>query len=115
MIFDRLTKQRLYEPLKTLQITEFIDVIYQRVFAMYDFSLTIVNDRGSQMTFILWKQLCKRYGINIKFFLAHYSETNGQTESANKMMKITFTHTSTTHNMTELTTYQGQSLRRATM
>ena len=36
---------------------------------------------------LLWRWLCKRYGINIKFFSAHHPETNGQTEIANRVMK----------------------------
>ena len=61
--------------------------MYWKVFAMYGFSLTTVNDRESQMTSTLWKQLCKRYGVKIKFSSAHHPETNGQTKSANKIMK----------------------------
>ena len=49
--------------------------------------VTTVNDRGGQMTSTLWKPLCKRYGISIKFSSAHHLETNGQTEDANKVMK----------------------------
>ena len=49
--------------------------------------MTIVNDRKSQITSTLWKQLYKRYGISIKFSSAHYPETNGQTKNANRMMK----------------------------
>ena len=90
MIVDRLTKQSLYKPLKILQMTEFINAMYWRIFAMNGFPLTTINDRGSQMTSILWKQLCKKYGINIKFFSTHYPETNGQTKSANRIMKNYF-------------------------
>ena len=39
------------------------------------------------MTAMLWRQLCKRYGINIKFFSAYYLETDSQTESTNKVIK----------------------------
>ena len=39
------------------------------------------------MTAMLWWRLCKRYGINIKFSLAYHPETDGQTESANRVMK----------------------------
>ena len=39
------------------------------------------------MTFIVRKCLFKKYNISIKFFTAHYAETNGQTESADKVMK----------------------------
>ena len=87
VVVDRLTKRRLYEPLETLHTNEFIDAMYRRVFATYGFPLTTVNDRGDQMTATLWRRLCQRYGINIKFSSAHHPETDGQTESANRVMK----------------------------
>ena len=39
------------------------------------------------MTSTLWKRLCVRYGIKVKFLSAHHPETDGQTKNANKMMK----------------------------
>ena len=87
VVVDQLTKQYLYELLKTLHIGEFIDTMCYRVFASYKFLLTIVNDWGGQITATLWQQLCKRYRINIKFSLVHHSEIDGQTESTNKVMK----------------------------
>ena len=80
-------KQCLYKPLKTLKTVEFIDAMYKKVFAIYRFLLTTVNDRGGQMTSMLWKRLCSRYSISIKFFSIYYPEINGQTESANRVIK----------------------------
>ena len=80
-------KQHLYEALKTLKTAEFIDAIYKRIFATYEFPFTTVNNKGCQITSTLWKQLCSRYSISIKFSPAHYPETDGQTESANRVMK----------------------------
>ena len=87
VIVNRLMKWCLYKPLETLKTAEFIDAMYRRVFAIYGFSLTTVNDKGSQMMSTLWKQLCSRYSISIKFFSAHYSEIDGQMESTNRVMK----------------------------
>ena len=39
------------------------------------------------MTSTLWRRLCERYGIKVKFSSAHHPETDGQTENANKVMK----------------------------
>ena len=49
--------------------------------------MTTVNDRENQITSILRKQLCKRYGISIQFSSTHYPKTDGQTKSANKIIK----------------------------
>ena len=87
VVVDRLTKQRLYKPLEGLSTSEFIKVMQRRVFSAHGYPSSIVNDRGSQMTSKLWRRLCKRYGIRIKFSSAQHPETNGQTKNANKVMK----------------------------
>ena len=61
--------------------------MHKRVFSAYGFSILIVNEQGSQMTSILWRCLCQRYGIKIKFSLTHHFETDGQTKNTNKIMK----------------------------
>ena len=87
MVIDWLTKRHLYEPLKILHTSKFIDAMYCHVFASYGFPLTIVNNQKGQMTAMLWRRLCKRYSINIKFSSAHHLEMDGQTKSANRVMK----------------------------
>ena len=59
----------------------------RRVFSTHGYPLTIVNDHVGQMTSTLWKRLCKQHSIKVKFLSAHYSETDSQTENANKVMK----------------------------
>ena len=87
VVVDRLTKRRIYEPLESLSTSKFIEVMNRRVFPTHGYPLTIVNDRGGQMTSTLWKRLCKRHGIKVKFSSAHHPKTDGQTKNANKMMK----------------------------
>ena len=86
VIVDRLTKRRLYEPLTTLSTDELTDAISRRLFSSYGFPISTVNDRGSQLTAHLWKRVCERYGVKIKFSSANHPETDGQTENANKVM-----------------------------
>ena len=87
VIVDRLTKRRLYEPLTSLSTDELMDAMSRRLFSSYGFPISTVNDRGSQLTAHLWKRVCERYGVRIKFSSAHHPETDGQTENANKVMK----------------------------
>ena len=61
--------------------------MHRRVFSAYGFSILIVNDPGGQITSTLWRNLCQRYGIKVKFSLAHHPETDNQTKNANKIMK----------------------------
>ena len=87
VVVDRLTKQKLYKPLKSLSTGEFIEAMYWCVFSAHGYLLSIVNNCGGQMTSKLWRRLCKRHGIRIKFSLAQHLETNGQTKNANKVIK----------------------------
>ena len=87
VVVDRLTKRRIYKPLESLSTSEFIEAMHCCVFSAHGYPLTIVNDRGGQMTSTLWRRLCERYGIKVKFSSAHHPETDGQTKNANKVMK----------------------------
>ena len=80
-------KKILIQVTKTLHTRKFIDTIYRWVFALYGFLLTTVNNCGGQMTATLWRQLCKRYCINIEFFSAHHLEIDGQIKSTNRVIK----------------------------
>ena len=46
VVVDKLTKQRIYEPLKGLSTSEFIEAMNHWVFLSHGFPLSIVNDRG---------------------------------------------------------------------
>ena len=115
VVVDRLTKQRIYKLLEGLSTSKFIETIHWRVFSAHGYPLSIVNDRGGQMTNTLWKRLCERRGIRIKFLSAQHPETDGQTENADKVMKITCEHTLTTCKTIEWTTCQRLSFRPITM
>ena len=77
VVVDRLTKQTIYEPLKGLSTSEFIEAMHWRMFSTYGYLLSIVNNCGGQITSTSWKRLCKRYGIKVKFSSAHHFETDG--------------------------------------
>ena len=87
VVVNRLTKQRLYKPLKSFTMGKFIDAMHRRVFSTHGYLLSIVNDRRGQMTSTLWIRLCERCGIRVNFSSAQHPETDGQTENTNKVMK----------------------------
>ena len=45
VVVDRLTKQKIYEPLESLSTSKFIEVMNCRVFSSHGFPVSIVNDR----------------------------------------------------------------------
>ena len=87
VVVDRLTKRQIYEPLKGLSTSKFIEAMHWRVFSTHGYPLSIVNDCGGQMTSRLWRRLCERCGIRVKFSSAQHPKTDGQTKNANKVMK----------------------------
>ena len=76
VIVNKFTKQCLYELLEILKTVEFINAMYRKIFAIYEFLLTTMNDKGGQIISKLWKWLCNRYGISIKFFSVYHPKTN---------------------------------------
>jgi hypothetical protein len=87
IVVDRLTKQRIFEPLQTKEVNELVEVMHRRVFCEYGLPRSIVSDRGSAFTSYFWSRYCTRYGVKIKLSTAHHPETDGQSESAVKGLK----------------------------
>ncbi len=87
IIIDRVNKKRLYQLMMSLFISELMKIMQRRVFSAYEFSASIINDREIQLIAELWKRICTKYEISMKFFFAHHSETDDQIENANKVMK----------------------------
>ena len=90
MIVNRLTKRRLYESMTEIKIKAVLKILERRVFSTYDLSDSIFHDRNTQLVTHFWKRICQRYDIKSKSFSAYHSETNNQTENANKIMKNYF-------------------------
>ncbi|THC87525.1 hypothetical protein EYZ11_013030 [Aspergillus tanneri] len=87
VVVDRLTKQRIFEPMQTKEVTELVEVMHRRVFSEYGLPRSIVSDRGRAFTSYFWRRYCARYKIKVKLSTAHHPETDGQSENAIKHLK----------------------------
>ena len=87
VIVNRLTKKRIYESMNFMRTEDLLKIMHRKIFICYELSSSIVNDREDQMIFKLWQKICKKYEIRKKLSSTHHSETDGQTENANKVMK----------------------------
>jgi transposase InsO family protein len=87
VVVDRLSKDRIYEPLERKTVDCLVEAIHRRVFCTTRLPRSIVSDRGSQFVSHFWRRYCQRYGVSIKLSSAHHPETDGQTENANKILK----------------------------
>jgi len=87
-VICRLTKKRHYISCFTddegITAEKTAELMLQWIYRIHGLPDFIVSDRGPQFTFILWKSLCKRLGINLRLFTAYHSQTDGQSERVNQ-------------------------------
>ena len=87
VVVDRLSKDRIFEPLTSLEVNDVYEAFNRRVLCTKGLPASVVSDRGSQFISHLWTRICQRKGIKIKLSSAHHPETDGQTEIVNKGIK----------------------------
>ena len=87
VVIDRLTKDRIYEPMASKGVDDLVEAMHRRVFCVKGLPRSIVSDRGRAFVSRFWRRYCERYRIGVKLSSAHHPETDGQTEIANKVLK----------------------------
>ncbi len=60
------------------------ELMLQWIYRIHDLLDFIVSNRDSQFTFILWKSLCKRLGINLRLFTVYHLQIDDQSERVNQ-------------------------------
>jgi len=87
-VICRLSKKRHYIPCFTddeeITAEKTAELMLQWIYRIHDLLDFIVSDRGPQFTFILWKSLCKRLGINLRLFTAYHPQIDDQSERVNQ-------------------------------
>ena len=87
VVVDRLSKDRIYEPVASKGVNDLVEAMHRRVFCVKGLPRSMVSDRGRAFVSHFWRRYCERYGIGIKLSSAHHPETDGQTEIVNKALK----------------------------
>lgn len=87
VVVDRLSKDRIYEPLASKSVNDLAEAMHRRIFCAKGLPRSMVSDRGRAFVSHFWSRYCERYGIGIKLSSAHHPETDGQTEIVNKALK----------------------------
>lgn len=87
VMVDRLSKGIILEGLPDNSVNSLYEAVHRRLFCTKGLVKEFINDRGSAMISKLWKRICQRYGIHIKYSSAQHPETDGQTEVTNKSVK----------------------------
>lgn len=92
IVVDRLTKDRILEPLTTKSAEEIGEALHRRVFCTFGFPSSIISDRGTAFTSGLIQDYCKRHNIKWKCSTAHHPQTDGQSERLIRSVKEFLIH-----------------------
>lgn len=88
VVIDRLTKQRHYIPCAdTIDARGTANLYCSQVYHLHGLPYFITSDRGSQFVNEFWSRLTQRLGVAFRLSTVYHSETDGQTENANKCME----------------------------
>lgn len=87
IVVDRLTKDRVLEPLTSKTASEIAEALHRRIFCCYGFPRSIVSDRGSAFVGDLLQSYCRTYKIKWKCSTAFHPQTDGQSENGIKQVK----------------------------
>jgi hypothetical protein len=88
VVVDWLTKMQHFVPCWTPpSASHLADMFLQHIWWLYGLSDTIISDRRTQSASGFWQQLCTTLGIQLWLSTAFYSETDGQMEHVNAVLK----------------------------
>lgn len=92
IVVDRLTKDRILEPLTSKSADEICEVLHRRVFCTFGFPSSIISDRGTAFTSNLIQDYCRSHNIKWKCSTAHHPQTDGQSERSIRSVKEFLIH-----------------------
>ena len=87
VVVDRFSKRAHFIATRKKSLSiHAIEMLYRYIFAYHGFPRTIVSDRDVRFTSKAYKELTQRLGIKLLMSSANHPQTDGQTESVNKVL-----------------------------
>ncbi|KAK2435873.1 hypothetical protein QL285_020900 [Trifolium repens] len=83
---DYFTKWIEAEPVATISSEKVINFYWKKIICRFGLPKFIVSDNGTQFTSEKLVQFCESYGIRNTFVSVEHPQSNGQAESANKVI-----------------------------
>lgn len=87
VIVDRLSKDRLFEPLISKTAEEIAEVLHRRLYCVHGYPTSIISDMGSAFLSQLHRRYADIYKIRLIFASTRHPQTDGQSESTVKALK----------------------------
>lgn len=78
---------RHFIPCNSMTAKDVAELFYHYVWRYHGLPESIVSDRGSKFVSLFWKRLCERLKVEPTLSTFHQPETDGQTESSNKILE----------------------------
>ena len=67
---------------------ETVDEIFiRRFYRQHGLPAIIISDRGRQFVNVLWKKICRIFGIERRFSTVYHPQTDGATERMNQIVE----------------------------
>lgn len=87
VIVDRLSKDRIFEPLMTKTAEEIVEVVHRRLFCVHGYPITMISDRGSAFMSTFMRRYAELYHVKLVFATVRHPQTDGQSEAVIKSLK----------------------------
>ncbi|XP_057435810.1 uncharacterized protein LOC130728374 [Lotus japonicus] len=83
---DYFTKWIEAEAVATITAAKVRSFLWRRIVCRFGVPMTLVMDNGTQFTSSVTREFCTEMGIEMRFASVEHPQTNGQAESANKVI-----------------------------
>ncbi|XP_074324220.1 uncharacterized protein LOC141661133 [Apium graveolens] len=86
---DYFTKWAEAEPLATITANKLREFVYRAIVCRYGIPYKLISDNGKQFDSKEMREFCEQLGIQKSFSAVCHPQSNGQTETVNKIIKHT--------------------------
>ena len=87
MITDKLGKEVILEPCDSMDAEAVSEIFIRKFYCQHGLPAIIISDRSRQFVNILWKKICKIFGIERKLSTVYHPQIDGATERMNQTVE----------------------------
>ena len=87
IIIDKLGKGVILEPCDSMDAETVSEIFIRKFYRQHRLPAVIISDRSRQFVSILWKRICKIFGIERRLSTVYHLQTDGATERMNQTVE----------------------------
>jgi hypothetical protein len=86
VVFEKLTKDSHYMPMKTTHtMTNIAEIFMKEIARLHEIARKIISNKDTNFTSNFWRRLIKVFGTNINFITTYHPQTDGKTRRVNRI------------------------------